>query len=75
MEVLSQGGVGVFRYQGGLCVPGVCELIKHILAECHNSRYSIHLGATNMYRNLREVYWLNEIKRDKEDFVSKFPNF
>ena len=75
MEVLSQGGVGVFRYQGGLCVPGVCELIKHILAECHNSRYSIHLGATKMNRNLREVYWWNNMKMDIEDFVSKCPNY
>ena len=27
-----------------------------------------------MYRNLRKVYWLNDKKRDIEDFVSKFPN-
>ena len=27
-----------------------------------------------MNRDLREVYWLNGMKRDIEDFVSKFPN-
>ena len=50
------------------------ELRKHILAEAHNSRYSIHLRATKMYRDLREVYWLNVMKRDIADFVSKCPN-
>ena len=74
MEVLSQGGDGVFCYQGRLYVPDVGELRKHILAEAHNSRYSIHPGATKMYRDLREVYWWNGMKRDIEDFVSKCPN-
>ena len=46
------------------CVPAVGELRQHILAEAHNSRYSIHPGATKIYRDLREVYWLNGMKRD-----------
>ena len=57
VEVFSQGGDGVLRYQGRLCVPDVGELRQHILAEAHKSRYSIHPGATKMYRELREVYW------------------
>ena len=52
VEVFSQGGYGVLRYQGRLCVPDVGELMQHILAEAHNSRYSIHPGATKMYRDL-----------------------
>ena len=56
VEVFSQVGGGVLRYQGRLCVPNVGELRQHILAEAHNSRYSIHPGATKMYRDLREVY-------------------
>ncbi|WMV08283.1 hypothetical protein MTR67_001668 [Solanum verrucosum] len=71
VEVFSQGGDGVLRYQGRLCVPDVGELRKHILTEAHNSRYSIHPGATKMYRDLREVYWWNGMKRDKADFVAK----
>ncbi|WMV38113.1 hypothetical protein MTR67_031498 [Solanum verrucosum] len=30
---------------------------EHILLEPHSSRYSIHLGATKMYRDLREGNW------------------
>ena len=48
VEVLSQGGDGVLRYQGRLCVPDVGELRQHVLARSHNSRYSIHPGATKM---------------------------
>ena len=28
-----------------------------------------------MYRDMREVYWWNGMKKDIADFVSKFPNF
>ena len=50
----TQGGDGVLRYQGRLCVPDVGELRQHILVETHNSRHSIHPGATKMYRNLQK---------------------
>ena len=74
VDIFSQGGDGVLRYKGRLCVPNVGELRQHILAEAHNSRYSIHPGATKMYRDLREIYWWNGMKRDIADFVSKCPN-
>ncbi|XP_069154451.1 uncharacterized protein [Solanum lycopersicum] len=45
------------------------ELRQHILAEAHNSMYSIHPSSTKMYCNLREVYWWNGMKRDITDFV------
>ena len=57
------------------CVPHIGELRHHILAEAHNSRYSIQPGATKMYHDLREVYWWNGIKRNIADFVRKCPNY
>ena len=74
VKVFSQAGDCVLRYQGRLYVPFLGELRQHILAEAHKSRYSIHLGATKMYRDLREVYWWNGMTRDIADFVSKCPN-
>ncbi|WMV13728.1 hypothetical protein MTR67_007113 [Solanum verrucosum] len=59
----EQGGDGVLRYQGRLCVPKVDELQERIMEEAHRSRYSIHPGSTNMYRDLREVYWWSTMKR------------
>ena len=54
VEVFPQGGDGGLRYEVRLCVPDVGDLRQHILVEAHNSRYSIHSGATKMYRDLRE---------------------
>ncbi|WMV24085.1 hypothetical protein MTR67_017470 [Solanum verrucosum] len=53
--------------------PTLVEL-KKTISEAHNSRYSIHLVATMMYRDLREVYWWNEMKKDILEFVAKCPN-
>ena len=41
---------GVLRINGRVCVPRVDDLIYTILTEAHSSGYSIHLGATKMYR-------------------------
>ena len=56
IETFSQGEDGVLRHQGRLCVPDVDGLRETILEEAHGSRYSIHLGATKMYRDLSEIY-------------------
>ena len=73
-RVLSfeQRGDGVLKYQGKLCVPKVEELQERIL-ESHSSYYSSHVGFTKMYRDLREVYWWEGIKKDNAEFVSKYP--
>ena len=63
LEVISQVGDGVLRYQGRLCVPDVGEWRKNIPVVTHNSRYSIHLGDTKLYCYLWEVYRWNDMKR------------
>ena len=40
------------------------------MEEAHKSAYTVHLGSTKMYRDLREVYWWNNMKREIADFVS-----
>ncbi|WMV54654.1 hypothetical protein MTR67_048039 [Solanum verrucosum] len=71
----EQGGDSVLRYQGRLCVPRVDELQERIMEEAHSSRYSIHLGSTKMYRDLREVYWWSSKKKGIAEFVAKCLNF
>ena len=51
-EVLFKERYGVLPYKGRLCVPDVGDLIQNNLAEAHDSWYSIHHGATKMYRDL-----------------------
>ena len=46
----------MLRYHGMLCVPDVDDLRRQILEETHGSQYSIHPGATKIYRDLQEIY-------------------
>ncbi|XP_069152026.1 uncharacterized protein [Solanum lycopersicum] len=54
-----------------ICVPRTGDLIRLILEEAHCSRYSIHLGAANMYHDPSQYYWWCAMKRDISDFVSR----
>ena len=65
---------GVLRIKGRVCVPRVDDLIHTILTEAHSSRYSIHPGATKMYRDLKQHFWWSRMKRDIVDFVAQCPN-
>ena len=47
---------GVLRIKGRVCLPRVYNLINTILTEAHSSRYSIHPGATKMYRDLKQHF-------------------
>ncbi|WMV09771.1 hypothetical protein MTR67_003156 [Solanum verrucosum] len=48
VKAFFQGGNGVLRYQGRLCVPNVDDLREQILSEAYSSPYSIHPGDTKM---------------------------
>ena len=65
---------GVLRIKGRVCVPRVDDLIHTILIEAHISRYSIHRGATKMYRDLKQHFWLSRMKRDIVELVAQCPN-
>ncbi|KAD3066571.1 hypothetical protein E3N88_34451 [Mikania micrantha] len=47
------------------------EPISALLEKAHKSKYSIHPGATKMYRDLRVNYWWPGMKRDVVKHVSK----
>ena len=47
---------GVLRIKGRVYVPRVDDLIHTILTEAQSSRYSIHPGATKMYRDLKQHF-------------------
>ena len=62
------------KYQGRLCVPMVDGLEERIMEVAHRSRYSINPGSSKMYKNLREVYWWNGLKKGIVEFVGKCTN-
>ncbi|WMV14144.1 hypothetical protein MTR67_007529 [Solanum verrucosum] len=68
---LPHGSDGYMIYCYASRVRMCCVLIQR---EAHNSKYSIHPGATKMYCDLQKVIWWNGMKRDIADFVAKCPN-
>ena len=52
---------GILTIKGRVCVPRIDNLIHTILKEAHSSRYSIHPGATKMYRDLKQHFWWSRI--------------
>ncbi|XP_043725645.1 uncharacterized protein LOC122672217 [Telopea speciosissima] len=61
----------VVMYGTRLYVPNDTELGDLILKEAHHSPYTIHLGCTKMYRDLKEHYWWNNMKREIALYVGK----
>ena len=55
---------GSLRFGNRLCVPKNSELKKKILEEAHSFAYTRHPGGTKMYRDLRENFWWNNMKRE-----------
>ncbi|WMV57820.1 hypothetical protein MTR67_051205 [Solanum verrucosum] len=66
---------GVLYCQNRLCVPNVNGQRRRIMTEAHHSRYSIHLGSTKMYHDLKGVYWRRDMKKDIAKFVAQCPNY
>jgi hypothetical protein len=55
---------GTIRFKDRICVLEIDSLRETILKEAHDSDYSIHLGSTKMYRDLKQKYWWYGLKRD-----------
>jgi hypothetical protein len=58
-------------FKDRLVVPKKEALKKKILDEAHMSRYSIHLGSTKMYHDLRQQFWWTRMKRKTARYVSE----
>lgn len=62
---------GTLKFANRLYVPNVDELKMKILDEAHKTTYTIHPGSTNMYKDLRDLYWWNNMKREITNFIYK----
>ncbi|MCI46765.1 hypothetical protein A2U01_0068006, partial [Trifolium medium] len=54
---------GVMKCRGRVCVPDVPEFKRRILEEGHKSNLSIHSGVTNMYQDLKKMFWWPGMKK------------
>ncbi|KAL5538185.1 hypothetical protein UlMin_046260 [Ulmus minor] len=62
---------GVLHCKGRLCIPNDDELKEQILSEAHTTPYSVHPGATKMYKDLREQFWWPGMKKEVAEYVAK----
>jgi hypothetical protein len=65
---------GTLWYKKRLCVPEIKEIRELILREAHDSAYSIHLGSTKMYHDLKSRYWWYRMKRAIAEYVALCDN-
>ncbi|WVZ90041.1 hypothetical protein U9M48_036374, partial [Paspalum notatum var. saurae] len=61
---------GTLWYKKRICVPNVDSIRKLILSEAHDTAYSIHLGSTKMYYDLKERFWWYGMKRAVAEYVA-----
>ncbi|WVZ97890.1 LOW QUALITY PROTEIN: hypothetical protein U9M48_043393 [Paspalum notatum var. saurae] len=54
-----------------LCVPLDEGIRESILTEAHCTKYSIHLGSTKMYQDLKKLFWWRRMKRDIAAFIAQ----
>nr|GFD07407.1 retrotransposon protein, putative, Ty3-gypsy subclass [Tanacetum cinerariifolium] len=54
-----------------LCVPNDASLREALLTEAHSSPFSVHLGSTKMFHDLKQYFWWSGMKRDVATFVSR----
>ncbi|XP_050222516.1 uncharacterized protein LOC126672606 [Mercurialis annua] len=45
------------------------------MEETHGTIYSVHLGSTKMYHDIKGMYWWSGMKKDIAEFVAKCPTY
>ncbi|KAJ9542679.1 LOW QUALITY PROTEIN: hypothetical protein OSB04_029185 [Centaurea solstitialis] len=69
LSALVRDSRGLLTRYGRVWVPRTGAARQILLEEAHKSKFSIHPGATKMYRDLRTGYWWPGIKRDVAHYV------
>lgn len=63
---------GLVTLHGRIWVPYSVRTCHMLLDEAHMSRFSIHLGATNIYHDVRRNYWWPCMQKDIAWFVERY---
>jgi hypothetical protein len=54
---------GTLYFRDRIIVPRLELMTNKVMKEAHDTPLSIHLGSTNMYRDLRQRYWCSRMKQ------------
>ena len=63
---------GILRYQDRVYLPRNSEIKDEVLREAHCSRFTVHPGSNKMYRDLKQKFCCDNMKRKIAQYVSKF---
>ncbi|XP_056687157.1 uncharacterized protein [Spinacia oleracea] len=64
---------GSLRFKGRWCVPQKYEELKRrLMDEGHNTPYSVHPGGDKLYKDLKQIYWWPNMKREVADHSTKW---
>lgn len=64
-------GNGTILFKGRVCVPQGGNLRDELLAQAHQSRFTIHPGRTKMYQDLKRYYHWEGMKRDVALWIAR----
>ncbi|KAL5544082.1 hypothetical protein UlMin_007866 [Ulmus minor] len=62
---------GVLNLKGRICIPNDKELRNQLLEEAHTTPYSVHYGATKMYKDMKQGFWWSRMKKNVANYVAK----
>jgi hypothetical protein len=68
-EKYRQDHKGVLWFESRLVVPKNHDLRKQILDKAHLSKFSIHLGSSKMYQDLKQNLWCTRMEREIAKYV------
>ncbi|KAJ9555712.1 hypothetical protein OSB04_010326 [Centaurea solstitialis] len=69
LPLMVRDSRGLLTRHARVWVPHAGDARQTLLEEAHKSRFSIHPGATKMYRDLRTDYWWPGMKREVARYV------
>lgn len=62
---------GILRFRGRVYILNDVELKQKLLGHDYQSKFTIHLGGMKMYKNLKDSYYWNNMKKDITTYVSR----
>ncbi|KAL5549711.1 hypothetical protein UlMin_004942 [Ulmus minor] len=63
------------QLSGRICIPNDEELRNQLLTEAYTTPYSVHLGATKMYKDMKKSFWWSGLKKDVANFPIEIPEW
>jgi hypothetical protein len=63
---------GLLCFRGRCCVSNQEDIKQEILAEAHQSKFSMHSEETKIYKDMKRQFWWNGMKKDISQFVARF---